>query len=783
MAGTLFVVCVPTREHEAAVLELGGAGDLLKQPGSGQGSGPNTGRSNDLLGVRLLGTRSKSEDSLFARDAQDDANSRREMFIGPWRVDATDLPRTPRSPRSPRTPRSPLLGLAGVSQSDPEGLSARPPTTTATTPGGSARKRRHRYLETELENVLKQLKINNAVWCMGKNNRYYQVLFSVESGNPCEEALDKLHKAGIGVLLDSVVSVLPCVLYYQGSEQSGNGSMDDLHADESAKKDEKCPGGAGSTGGKGRGEQGTWESFVQSVRANATFTFDFLLLLIVAALVAALGLFEDSTVILVASMLISPLMGPVMAATFGTMIHDWRLQRMGLVNECVGLLLCLLIGFVTGVVVSLIDRPWPTEEMMDRGLLRSLWVNVLIAVLSGMGIAIALLRDNTGSLVGVAISASLLPPAVNAGLLWGMSLAYYMLGADDALLDGVAAGAGYSANYSDKPEMEMAIMGGVSLCITFINIVFIYMTGILMLKVKEVAPSNQERFWQHDVKIARDYNTTLYGASAADILRSVVAQEQCGAGLADCADREGPGQSPIPSRLACLLQLPSGFPHHFGGDPSYLDVCQQHQLTWSPSTLGGTLGTLDTVRELEGLYRTIQQQQQNQQLHMHGTGMSRRASFGSCGAQASYPTWRLGCSDGYRCKPRKRRAAGSPRSPGVRPGVHRAPSAAAVHTPPFNNMPCKSLAVDTLATPAAFKTPLGPSFGSVPPTPSLFLTPVDHSELTPLAARDSAREVPTLSVNDETASAWLGDAAHRPAKKRRFIVTKAEDKEMLLPRD
>ncbi len=42
--------------------------------------------------------------------------------------------------------------------------------------------------------------------------------------------------------------------------------------------------------------------------------------------------------------------------------------------------------------------------------------------------------------------------------------------------------------------------------------------------MKEVAPNCQahELFWRHDVKIARDYNTTLYGASAAEILRSVV---------------------------------------------------------------------------------------------------------------------------------------------------------------------------------------------------------------------------------------------------------------------
>ena len=49
-----------------------------------------------------------------------------------------------------------------------------------------------------------------------------------------------------------------------------------------------------------------------------------------------------------------------------------------------------------------------------RGQLRSLWVGVLIALPSGAGVALSVLGGNAGSLVGVAISASLLPPVVNA---------------------------------------------------------------------------------------------------------------------------------------------------------------------------------------------------------------------------------------------------------------------------------------------------------------------------------------------------------------------------------
>jgi uncharacterized membrane protein len=45
---------------------------------------------------------------------------------------------------------------------------------------------------------------------------------------------------------------------------------------------------------------------------------------------------------------------------------------------------------------------------------RSLWVGVCIALPSGAGVALSVLGGNTGSLVGVAISASLLPPAVNS---------------------------------------------------------------------------------------------------------------------------------------------------------------------------------------------------------------------------------------------------------------------------------------------------------------------------------------------------------------------------------
>ena len=166
---------------------------------------------------------------------------------------------------------------------------------------------------------------------------------------------------------------------------------------------------------------------IARIDSGAEFSFDFLLLLVLAGIIALMGLIENSSVVLVASMLVSPLMGPILAGIFGGAVRDHNLMWKGIRHEVYALLLCILIGFICGLMIV----PWvetynvakfPTSEMLSRGELRSLWVGVLIAVPSGAGVALSVLGGNAGSLVGVAISASLLPPAVNCGLFWAISL-------------------------------------------------------------------------------------------------------------------------------------------------------------------------------------------------------------------------------------------------------------------------------------------------------------------------------------------------------------------------
>lgn len=58
-------------------------------------------------------------------------------------------------------------------------------------------------------------------------------------------------------------------------------------------------------------------------------------------------------------------------------------------------------------------RQFRLRNIFHRGNYRSLWMGVLWALPSGTGVAVALLQGSNGPLIGVAISASLLPPVVN----------------------------------------------------------------------------------------------------------------------------------------------------------------------------------------------------------------------------------------------------------------------------------------------------------------------------------------------------------------------------------
>jgi uncharacterized hydrophobic protein (TIGR00341 family) len=228
------------------------------------------------------------------------------------------------------------------------------------------------------------------------------------------------------------------------------------------------------------------EEIYSKIASGTRLSFDFLALLVVSCIIAAIGLATNSPVIIVASMLLAPLMGPILGLSFGAVIKDRRLVLTGIKNEALGLAIAFIMGLIMGAILmpfALLPTwswPWPTAEMIARASIWLLILGIVVAAASGAGVALAATRGDIGSLVGVAIAASLMPPAVNAG----MNLVYAVL----------VLSLGDFALFS----VELTI-AGLSFLLVLLNILFINIMAMGVFKLKQVAPIKSKSIFWNDL--------------------------------------------------------------------------------------------------------------------------------------------------------------------------------------------------------------------------------------------------------------------------------------------
>lgn len=151
---------------------------------------------------------------------------------------------------------------------------------------------------------------------------------------------------------------------------------------------------------------------VRQLTAGVEFRGGNLWALVLAILVASVGLDVNSTAVIVGAMLISPLMGPIMGAGLGLGVNDATLLRRSVRN----LAIAAAVSVLTSAVYFLLSPlPEPQSELLART--RPTIYDVLIALAGGTaGIVAATRRGDRGNIVpGVAIATALMPPLCTAG--------------------------------------------------------------------------------------------------------------------------------------------------------------------------------------------------------------------------------------------------------------------------------------------------------------------------------------------------------------------------------
>lgn len=133
-------------------------------------------------------------------------------------------------------------------------------------------------------------------------------------------------------------------------------------------------------------------------------------LIVVSAALSLLGLLMPSVAVLIGAMLISPLMMPIIGLGFGIATMDFPEIR----RAAIALALGSLIAIVLSVVFVAIS-PVQTITSEIAGRTRPTLFDLLVAFLSAIAGAYALIRGRGGAVVGVAIAIALMPPLAVVG--------------------------------------------------------------------------------------------------------------------------------------------------------------------------------------------------------------------------------------------------------------------------------------------------------------------------------------------------------------------------------
>ncbi|SFG81470.1 TIGR00341 family protein [Halopelagius inordinatus] len=154
-------------------------------------------------------------------------------------------------------------------------------------------------------------------------------------------------------------------------------------------------------------------------------TFSFLAMIFLSAVIAAGGLLVDSPAVVVGSMVIAPIVGPVMTASVGAVTGDRKMlansiwiQAAGLVTGIVAAGAFSYVLLALGFVPSTLDIT--SVELIGLRISPG-FVTMVVGLTAGAAGAFGITTKGPTSLIGVMIAAALIPAAATVGiaLAWG----------------------------------------------------------------------------------------------------------------------------------------------------------------------------------------------------------------------------------------------------------------------------------------------------------------------------------------------------------------------------
>ena len=163
-----------------------------------------------------------------------------------------------------------------------------------------------------------------------------------------------------------------------------------------------------------------WETVQGQTSESAELSVSFLALMVVATMIAALGIIQDSQILIIGAMVVGPEFGPLAGLCVALVQRQPALARRSLRALAVG----FPVGIAAAFAFTLALRATGSapDELVALSRPATYFIShpdeysVLVALLAGVAGALSLTTAKSGALVGVLISVTTIPAAANVGV-------------------------------------------------------------------------------------------------------------------------------------------------------------------------------------------------------------------------------------------------------------------------------------------------------------------------------------------------------------------------------
>jgi uncharacterized hydrophobic protein (TIGR00271 family) len=163
-----------------------------------------------------------------------------------------------------------------------------------------------------------------------------------------------------------------------------------------------------------------WEEVEARIRSGGRFPPSWYALLVIAGLIAAVGILTNSQILIVAAMVVGPEYGAIMSMGFGITTHDTARFTSSSAALVVGFGLSVIGTLLLGLIVrasSLTPMAYTLGIRPVSNLINTPdWFSFIVAVLAGIVGVVAITEARASTLIGVFISVTTIPAAADIGL-------------------------------------------------------------------------------------------------------------------------------------------------------------------------------------------------------------------------------------------------------------------------------------------------------------------------------------------------------------------------------